>query len=59
MVEMVNYLTKTQMWVADDRVEEYKAAGHWLAAVPGTAPAEVEEVKEPKKRSTKKKKSEE
>lgn len=58
MVEMVNYLTKTQMWVADDRVEEYKAAGHWLAAEPGTAPAEVEEVKETKKR-TKKKKSEE
>ncbi len=58
MVEMVNYLTKTQMWVADDRVEEYKAAGHVLAAEPGTAPAEVEEVKETKKR-TKKKKSEE
>ena len=58
MVEMVNYLTKTQMWVADDRVEEYKAAGHVLAAEPGTALAEVEEVKETKKR-TKKKKSEE
>ncbi len=59
MVEMVNFLTKTQMWVADDRVEEYKAAGHWLAADPGTTHAEVEDVKEPKKRSTKKKKSEE
>lgn len=58
MVEMVNYLTKTQMWVADDRVEEYKAAGHVLAADPGKAPEEVEEVKETKKR-TKKKKSEE
>lgn len=59
MVEMVNFLTKTQMWVADDRVEEYKAAGHVLAADPGKTTAEVEEVKETKKRTTRKKKSEE
>lgn len=31
-VEMVNKLTGSRMWVADDRVEEYKAAGHKLAA---------------------------
>lgn len=32
MVEFVNPITKTAMWVADDRVEEYKAAGYSLAA---------------------------
>ena len=33
MVKMVNASTGTEMWVADDRVDEYKAAGHILAAV--------------------------
>lgn len=32
MVEMINALTGSLMQVADDRVEEYKAAGHKLAA---------------------------
>ena len=32
MVKMVNSLYGTEMWVAEDRVEEYKAAGHNLAA---------------------------
>ena len=32
MVEMINALTGSIMTVADDRVEEYKAAGHKLAA---------------------------
>lgn len=30
MVRMINAFTKTEMWVADDRVNEYKAAGHIL-----------------------------
>lgn len=30
MVRMINAFTKTDMWVADDRVNEYKAAGHTL-----------------------------
>lgn len=30
MVRMINAFTKTDMWVADDRVNEYKAAGHIL-----------------------------
>lgn len=34
MVEFINKLTGGTMWVADNRVEEYKAAGHKLAAVP-------------------------
>lgn len=40
MVKFINRLTGTEMWVADDRVEEYKAAGHKLAA---------ENVEKPKK----------
>lgn len=54
MVEMVNGFTHTQMWVADDRVEEYLAAGHSLAATPlAEKPAEDEK---PKKKTTTKKK---
>lgn len=32
MVALINKATKTKMWVAENRVEEYKAAGHSLAA---------------------------
>ena len=32
MVEFFNPFTKTSFWVADDRVDEYKAAGYPLAA---------------------------
>lgn len=32
MVRMLNRLNGNEMWVAEDRVEEYKAAGHKLAA---------------------------
>lgn len=31
-IEFINKFTGTRMWVAEDRVEEYKAAGHKLAA---------------------------
>jgi hypothetical protein len=34
MVELINRATKTRMRVAEDRVEEYLAAGHTLAAAP-------------------------
>lgn len=34
MVRLINKLTGGDMWVADNRVEEYKAAGHILAAEP-------------------------
>lgn len=34
MRKMINKLTGGDMWVADNRVEEYKAAGHRLAATP-------------------------
>ena len=32
MVKMINAVLGNVMWVAEDRVEEYKAAGHKLAA---------------------------
>lgn len=32
MIKFINKLTGTEMWVADNRVEEYKAAGHKPAA---------------------------
>lgn len=32
MVKFINKLTGGEMWVAEDRVEEYKAAGHKPAA---------------------------
>lgn len=32
MVKFINKLTGGEMWVADNRVDEYKAAGHKLAA---------------------------
>ena len=38
MVKFINKLTGTEMWVANDRVEKYKAAGHALAADLGTKP---------------------
>ncbi len=39
MVEFVNKVTGGKMWVADDRVEEYKAAGHKPAVAPKEKPA--------------------
>lgn len=32
MTKMINKITGTEMWVADDRVPEYKALGHRCAA---------------------------
>lgn len=48
---MINGWTKTDMYVADDRVNEYLAAGCTLAAKPVTEaePVKVEPKPEPKK----------
>lgn len=60
MMRMINGFTGTEMWVADDRVDEYKAAGHKLAAesekptVKDEPKAEAEEIKEPEVKETKK-----
>ncbi len=34
MTKMIHYLTKTEMYIADDRVDEYLALGHRLASEP-------------------------
>ena len=53
MIKFINALTGTEMFVADDRKEEYLAAGHKLAAVP--LAKKVEPVpQEPKKAPAKK-----
>lgn len=46
-VKMINSLGNA-MWVTEEKVEEYKAAGHKLAApvVPATKPTEDEEEEE-------------
>lgn len=49
MVKFINRLTGTVMWVADDRVEEYKAAGHKVAI--------AKETPKPQKPATKKSRS--
>ena len=42
MVRFINAITGTEMLVANDRVQEYKAAGHILAADLGTKPSKEE-----------------
>ena len=55
MTRMINGWTNTELWVADDRVEEYKAAGCHLPPVAEKPTAEekpkvdVKEAKETKK----------
>lgn len=51
MVELVNKVSGGRMWVADDRVEEYLAAGHKLAA--GKAEAEKPAAKKPQAKKKK------
>lgn len=57
MVEFINKLTGGSMMVAEDRVDEYLAAGHKLAAslIPEEAPVETPKKKAAKKSTTKKK----
>ena len=56
MITFINSLTGTEMLVADDRKEEYLAAGHRLAASSAEKPDTVKEPKKaPVKKTTKKK----
>jgi hypothetical protein len=61
MVKFINRLTGTAMWVADERVAEYEAAGHRKAVsearttLPKAEPRQ-EPKQEPKKFPAKKKK---
>ena len=58
MIEMLNPFTGTNFWVADDRVDEYKAAGFPLAAdlekPKKVEVKKVEKVPEPKEEEPKK-----
>ena len=53
-VRFINRITNTEMWVTDERVEEYKAAGHTLAADDSIAKEPWKKVEEPKKTVAKK-----
>ena len=55
MVKFINRFTGNEMWVAEDRVEEYKAAGHKLAA---NDPKPFAPAVKPKKTTKKRTKSE-
>ena len=52
MVRMINALMGNDMYVPENRVEEYLAAGHKLAAVP----VEKKEDKTPVKKNNRKRK---
>ena len=45
VIKFINKATHTPMWVADERKDEYLAAGHKLAATPSVK-AQVEESEE-------------
>lgn len=49
MIEMINRATGTTMWVAEERKEEYLAAGHELAAKPSPTVEKERKTKEKKK----------
>ena len=53
MVHMINAMMGTDMYVAEDRVKEYLAAGHKLAA----DPAEKKKEKTPVRKAGRKRKS--
>lgn len=60
MVKLVNKITHTFMWVADERLEKYLEAGHVLASEINAEPDEVADpepkpVKKATKRAPKKK----
>ena len=50
MIELINATTGTRMWVANDRVSEYLAAGNELAVKVPDAPPTKRTV--PRKRKT-------
>ena len=45
MVKMINKLFGTEMYVHEDRVDEYLEAGHKLASEPSKAPKTAEKPK--------------
>ena len=55
MIAFINALTGTEMLVAEDRMEEYKAAGHKLAADTSVKAKKAETVQESPKKAPMKK----
>lgn len=55
-VKLINAVTKTEMWVAEDRVNDYIAAGNTLAAEKKSEPVEKPAAVPKAKKSTTKKK---
>ncbi len=55
MVKMINAVLGNVMWVSEDKVEEYTAAGHKIAAAVDSQPAapEAKPVKAAKKKTKK------
>lgn len=53
MIEFINRVTGTRMWVAENRVEEYKAAGHVPAAVSAMVKPAEEKPKKTRKATKK------
>lgn len=53
MVKVVNRFTKTEMWVADERLNEYLEAGHKLASESAKPIVEEEPTEEPKEEAPK------
>ena len=51
MIKLINAFTHTEMWVAENRKDEYITAGH----KPADDVVEPDKPAEPKKRTTKKK----
>lgn len=54
MVKLINKVTGTEMWVAEERAPEYIAAGHKPVEVPAAPPAK--KTTPPKKKTTSTKK---
>ena len=58
MIKLINRVPGTEMWVADNRLNEYLARGHKLAPAPGgkpdkATPTEMAAVRAAKKKRAK------
>ena len=54
MVKLINWLTGTEMYVAEDRLDDYLKAGHRLPKKTEPVKAPVEEKPKARKKTTKK-----
>lgn len=54
MIKLINRMTGTEMWVADERLEEYLAKGHTLASSPVVEEKPKPAPKKPARKTAKK-----